>query len=240
MTDVARRPVVTIDGPAGAGKSTVSRTVAERLGFTYLDTGALYRAVALAAGDDGALASQVDGAPATQDLAGAVERRLADLARALPLAFSANGTRLAIGDRDVTAAIRRPEISQRASKISALPAVRAALLDVQRRIGAAGGVVAEGRDVGSVVFPDAEVKIFLTADVHERARRRTAELRERGVDADEEVVRREIESRDARDAAREAAPLVCPEGALVLDSSRLAVEAVVALVLDAVTTRQRS
>jgi CMP/dCMP kinase len=240
VIDVARRPVVTIDGPAGAGKSTVSRTVAERLGYTYLDTGALYRAVALAAGDDAALAARIDGAPATSDLAGEVEDRLAALARALPLAFSANGTRLAIGDRDVTDAIRSPEISQRASKISALPGVRAALLDVQRRIGAAGGVVAEGRDVGSVVFPDAEVKIFLTADVRERARRRAAELRARGVAAEDEAVQRDIESRDARDAAREAAPLVCPDGALVLDSSQLAVDAVVGLVLDAVSTRQRS
>ena len=237
---MARRPVVTIDGPAGAGKSTVSRTVADRLGFTYLDTGALYRAVALAAGDDAALAARIDDAAATQDLAGEIEHRLADLARVLPLAFSANGTKLAIGDRDVSGAIRAPEISQRASKISALPAVRAALLDVQRRIGAAGGVVAEGRDTGSVVFPDAEVKIFLTADVAERARRRAAELRARGIEADDAAVQREIESRDARDAAREAAPLTCPEGALVLDSSTLSVDAVTGLVLDAVTTRQRS
>ena len=239
-SDVPRRPVVTIDGPAGAGKSTVSRTVAERLGFTYLDTGALYRAVALAAGDDAALAARIDAAPATADLAGATEQHLAALARALPLAFSANGTKLAIGDRDVSVAIRAPEISQRASKISALPAIRAALLDVQRRIGAAGGVVAEGRDTGSVVFPDAEVKIFLTAEVAERARRRAAELRARGIDADDAAVQSEIESRDARDAAREAAPLTCPEGALVLDSSALPVDAVVRLVLDAVTTRQRS
>lgn len=150
---MARRPVVTIDGPAGAGKSTVSRTVADRLGFTYLDTGALYRAVALAAGDDAALAARIDDAAATQDLAGEVEHRLADLARALPLAFSANGTKLAIGDRDVSSAIRAPEISQRASKISALPAVRAALLDVQRRIGAAGGVVAEGATPAASYFP---------------------------------------------------------------------------------------
>jgi cytidylate kinase len=237
---MARRPVVTIDGPAGAGKSTVSRTVAERLGFTYLDTGALYRAVALAASDDAALAASIDDAAATHDLAGAIEQRLADLARGLPLAFTGDGTRLAIGDRDVSTAIRAPEISQRASKISALPAVRAALLDVQRRIGSSGGVVAEGRDTGSVIFPDAEVKIFLTADVSERARRRAAELRARGVDADDAAVQREIESRDARDQAREAAPLTCPEGALVLDSSTLAVDAVVGLVLDAVTTRQRS
>jgi len=237
---MARRPVVTIDGPAGAGKSTASRALAERLGFTYLDTGALYRAVALAAGDDAALAALIDGAADTQALAGAVETRLAELARGLLLEFSANGTRLAIGDRDVTAAIRSPEISQRASKISALPAVRTALLEVQRRIGAAGGVVAEGRDVGSVVFPDAEVKLFLTADVRERARRRAAELRARGIAAEDDQVQSEIESRDARDAGRESAPLVRPEGALIVDSSTLSAEQVVAFMLDAVTMRERS
>jgi cytidylate kinase len=237
---MARRPVVTIDGPAGAGKSTASRALAERLGFTYLDTGALYRAVALAASEDIALATRIDGCADMALLAGSDEARLAELARSVPIAFSANGTRLAIGDRDVTAEIRTPEISQRASKISALPAVRTALLDVQRRIGAAGGVVAEGRDVGSVVFPDAEVKIFLTADVSERARRRTAELRGRGIAADEEQVRRDIESRDARDAERAAAPLVCPEGALIVDSSTLSAEQVVAFMHDAVTMRERS
>jgi len=237
---MARRPVVTIDGPAGAGKSTASRALAAKLGFTYLDTGALYRAVALAAGDDPTLAARVDACADPAQLAHEDGTRLAELARTLPLTFSANGTRLEIAGRDVTAAIRSPEISQRASKISALPAVRTALLDVQRRIGAAGGVVAEGRDVGSVVFPDAEVKLFLTADVQERARRRTAELRGRGLTADEDQVRREIESRDARDAERAAAPLVCPEGALIVDSSTLTAEQVVAFMLDAVTMRERS
>ncbi|MEW6271230.1 MAG: (d)CMP kinase [Thermodesulfobacteriota bacterium] len=235
----ARRPVVTIDGPAGAGKSTVSRALAERLGFTYLDTGALYRAVALAAGDDPARARRIDatdsGAVSPDD-----EAALAALARALPLAFSDNGARLAIGGRDVTSAIRTPEISQRASKISALPAVRAALLEVQRRIGAAGGIVVEGRDAGSVVFPDAEVKFFLTADLAERGRRRAAELRARGIEADEEAVRRDIESRDARDAERAAAPLVRPEGALVVDTSGLSVEQVIQRLHDVVTTRDRS
>jgi cytidylate kinase len=237
---MARRPVVTIDGPAGAGKSTVSRALAERLGFTYLDTGALYRAVALAAGDDAALAARIDAAPDTAALAGEVEQRLAELARALPIVFSANGTRLAIAGRDVSAEIRTPEISQRASRISALPGVRAALLDLQRRIGAAGGVVAEGRDVGSVVFPDAEVKIFLTADLGERARRRGAELRARGVPAEDAAVQQDIRHRDERDAARAAAPLVCPPGALVVDSSQLSADEVVARMWEAVTTRERS
>ena len=237
---MARRPVVTIDGPAGAGKSTVSRALAERLGFTYLDTGALYRAVALAAGDDAALAARIDAAPDTAALAGEVEQRLGELARGLPIAFSANGTRLAIAGRDVSAEIRTPEISQRASRISALPGVRAALLDLQRRIGEGGGVVAEGRDVGSVVFPDAEVKIFLTADLGERARRRAAELRARGVPAEDAAVQQDIRHRDERDAERAAAPLVCPPGALVVDSSQLSADEVVARMWEAVTTRERS
>ncbi|HEY8517876.1 MAG TPA: (d)CMP kinase [Candidatus Binatia bacterium] len=235
----ARRPVVTIDGPAGAGKSTVSRALAARLGFTYLDTGALYRAVALAAGDDAERARRIDenevAAISADD-----EAALAALARSLPLAFSDNGTRLSIGDRDVSLAIRTPEISQRASKISALPAVRAALLDVQRRFGEAGGIVVEGRDAGSVVFPDAEVKFFLTADLAERARRRAAELRARGLEVDEEEVRRDIESRDARDAARAAAPLVCPQGAVVIDTSGLTIEQVVERLYGVVTMRDRS
>ncbi len=236
-----RRPVVTIDGPAGAGKSTVSRALAERLGFTYLDTGALYRAVALAAGDDDpALAERIDACADTAAIAAADEQALARLAASLPLRFSQNGTRLAIGGRDVSEAIRTPEISQRASKISALPAVRAALLDVQRRIGEAGGVVAEGRDVGSVVFPDAEIKIFLTADVAERARRRAAELRARGIPCTEEEVRSEIERRDARDAERAAAPLVCPPGAVVVDTSSRTAEQVLEHLVDLVTTRDRS
>jgi len=237
---MSRRPVVAIDGPAGAGKSTVSRALAARLGFTYLDTGALYRAVALAAGDDPALAARLDAAADTRDIAAADEQALAERARGLPLAFSEHGTRLAVGGRDVSAQIRTPEIGQRASKVSALPAVRAALLDVQRRMGAAGGVVAEGRDVGSVVFPDAEVKLFVTADVAERARRRAAELRARGISCDEEEVRREIESRDARDRERAAAPLVCPPDAVVVDTSARAIDEVVALLLDLVTTRDRS
>jgi CMP/dCMP kinase len=232
-----RRPVVTIDGPAGAGKSTTSQALAVRLGFTYLDTGAIYRALALACESDAGLVERLDGAAGPAAVARADRERIEALAARLPIEFDRLGKLVRLGGRDVTAAIRRPEIGQRASKISAVPEVRAALLGLQRKLGEMGGVVAEGRDVGSVVFPDAEVKFFLTADPAERARRRAAELHERGMVVDEHAVRAEIEERDSRDRSRAAAPLVCPPGAIVVDSSGLTVAEVVGRMVDAVTQR---
>lgn len=236
----ARPPVVTIDGPAGAGKSTVSRKLAERLGFTYLDTGAIYRAVALAVEAEAELAQRIDRAQPADALSDADEEAVRRFAAGLAIEFEDGGRRVRLAGRDVSDAIRRPEIGERASKISALPAVRSALLDLQRRLGAQGGVVAEGRDVGSVVFPHAEVKFFLTADAAERARRRTAELRGRGVQADIEAVQREIEARDARDSTRAVAPLVRPPDALLIDSSHSTVEEVVGRMVDAVTHGNRA
>lgn len=222
-----RRPVVTIDGPAGAGKSTVSRRIAERLGFTYLDTGALYRTVALAAVEDPEVGiTDAD--------------RLGRLVRGLDIRFGDGGTRVLLGGRDVTAEIRSPEISQAASKVSAIPAVREGLLEVQRRLGADGGVVVEGRDVGSVVFPDAEVKFYLTADVACRAQRRVDQLRESGVEVDFEATRREIEERDARDAGRAVAPLRRPEGAIEVDSGPLTAEQVIESMVAVVRSREGS
>ncbi len=235
-----RRPVVTIDGPAGAGKSTVSRALATRLGFTYLDTGAIYRAVALELGSREDLAGRVDAAQEAAAICAADQEALGRLAAALPLEFASGGTRVLLAGRDVSQELRTPQIGERASRVSAVPAVRAALLEVQRRIAAQGGVVAEGRDVGSVVFPDAEVKFFLTADSAERARRRTLELRERGVVASEAGVRAEIEARDERDSSRPVAPLRRPAGAIVIDSSTLSAQQVVALMAEAVSTRERS
>jgi cytidylate kinase len=191
--------VIAIDGPAGAGKSTVARAVADRLGFTYLDTGAMYRSVALAALERG-------GDPG-------------DLAPFLDIHL---GERVTLDGDDVTERIRRPEVSERASEVAARPEVRRAMVDKQRALMATGNWVAEGRDIGTVVAPDAAVKVFLTADEHERARRRAAEL-----GLDEDAVLADQRARDERDRTREASPLAPAPGAVELDTTGLTVDEVV-------------
>jgi cytidylate kinase len=191
--------VVAIDGPAGAGKSTVARGVAEALGFTYLDSGAMYRCVALAAAQRG------------------VEP--ADAARAIDLEL---GERVLLDGRDVTEEIRTAEVSEGASRAAADPTVRAAMVAKQRTLLARGNYVAEGRDIGTVVAPDAEVKVFLTASPEERARRRAAEL-----GADPGAVLAEQTLRDERDRTREHSPLEAARGAVEVDSTGLPVAEVV-------------
>lgn len=195
--------VVAIDGPAGAGKSTVARAVAAALGFTYLDTGAMYRCVGLAALERG-----VDPA---------------DVVDALRIEL---GERVRLDGRDVTEAIRTPAVADAASRAAADPRVREALVAQQRRIVADGDWVAEGRDIGTVVAPDAAVKVFLTASPHERARRRAAEL-----GADVATVLAEQTARDERDATRDHAPLVPAPDAVELDTTGLAFDEVVARVV---------
>jgi len=203
------RLVVAIDGPAGAGKSTTARLLAERLGYSLLDTGAIYRSVALMARQMGV---------AWDD-----EARLAPLVSHLEIDFHFEEgiNKVLVDGHDVTSAIRAPEISDGASRVSALPAVRAALLGLQRRLGEEGGVVVEGRDVGTVVFPRAGAKFFLTASPEERARRRTAELRASGRPADEQTVLAEILARDDRDTNRAVAPLRKAPDAVQIDSDSL-------------------
>lgn len=213
------RPVVAIDGPAGAGKTTVTRRVAERLGYTLVDTGALYRSVALAADRAGIGFDDEEGVGALAE----------GLAQRGDVKFeSENGTqRVMLAGDDVSAAIRTQRIAEGASKVSALPRVRAALLEMQRAAGRAGGVVLEGRDIGTVVFPDAEAKFFLTASVDVRARRRYEELVAKGVDADLDVIREEVKRRDARDTMRPVAPLKQATDAVLVDSSCLEIDEVV-------------
>ena len=213
-----RQPVVTIDGPAAAGKSTAAREVARRLGFTLIDTGALYRALAWAVKEAGVAA---DDAPAVGKV---LEKTTVDF----------EGGRVLVNGRDITAQLRTPELGMLTSRLTRLQVVRDKLTPLQRRLARAGGVVLEGRDTGSVVCPWAEVKFYLDADLDERARRRREELAATGLPADYETVKAEVTQRDRQDMERDLAPLVTPEGALVLDSTALSPEAVVERMLDAV------
>lgn len=227
---MTRLPVIAIDGPAGAGKSTAARLLADRLGYVLIDTGALYRAVALVARE--------------RDLPWSDGPALGALARGLVLRFGAGESErppLFVDGVDRSADIRAEDISQGASRVSAHPEVREALLGVQRAMGREGGVVMEGRDIGTVVFPDADVKVFLTASVDARAARRSEELVARGVQRDIDAVRREIEERDERDTHRAVAPLRRAADAVYLDTSALGLDAVVdrlaTLVADVVRAR---
>jgi cytidylate kinase len=204
--------VIAIDGPAGAGKSTAARALARRLGFFLLDTGAIYRSVALLAARAGLAFS--DGQP------------LGRLAESLAIRFDADG-RVFVDDEDVSAAIRTPEMSQGASTVSAHPAVRQALLGLQRKLAARGRCVVEGRDIGTVVLPWAPLKIFLTASAEVRAQRRYDELVAKGQTVDLAATLQEILVRDERDSTRATAPLKQADDAVLLDTSALDEPAVV-------------
>ncbi len=223
---VAGVPVIAIDGPSGAGKGTVSRAVARALGWTLLDSGALYRLVAYAGRADGV------------DLAD--ESALARIAEALDIRFESTeaGAEIVwLRGRDVTREIRTERAGSDASRVAALPMVRRALLDRQRRFARLPGLVADGRDMGSVVFPDAAVKIFLTASAEERARRRHKQLKEQGITANLAALSLEIAERDRRDATRAASPLVRSADAIVIDTSAMAVDAVVERILGIASER---
>jgi cytidylate kinase len=223
---LTRELIVAIDGPSGAGKSTLSKLLALALSYTNIDTGAMYRCIALAARRRG-----IDPAD---------EESLGRLGRSVRIEFirSNGGERVLLDGEDVSAAIRTPEISLLTSRISACLAVRQAMVELQRRMGKNGGVVLEGRDIGTVVFPDAEAKFFLAASARERGRRRYEELRARGLTVDLTQTIAEVEARDAADSAREHAPLVQAPDAVAIDSTVMTIDEVLEVMLDVVRKRR--
>jgi len=221
---VSRRgPCIAIDGPVGAGKSTIARLVAQGLGYTYIDSGAMYRALAWAARRDGIAA---DDQTRVSELVEEVRIRIRPRADGL--------NQVIVNGDDITSEIRSPDISQLASRLSAMPPVRRRMVALQQEMARDGCVVMEGRDIQTVVLPEAEVKIFLTASAEERARRRWEELRGRGREADLQHVLADIEARDARDTTRADSPLKPAPDAVHVDTDGLTIEQVVARVLDVV------
>lgn len=217
--------VIAIDGPAGSGKSTVARLVANRLGFSYLDTGAMYRAVTLAALERGV--DVRDG-----EALGALAR---SLRLTLEPAEQPNGqsqSRVVLDGRDVSSDIRSAAVTAAVSEVSAHPQVRVAMTSLQRSLAAGRNAVLEGRDIGTVVFPHADVKVFLTASAEERARRRRLQLLEQGIVAEPEDVRRDLERRDGYDSSRSAAPLRRADDAIEIDTSDLPIDDVVSRVCE--------
>ncbi|UHQ55301.1 MULTISPECIES: (d)CMP kinase [unclassified Microbulbifer] len=226
MTDTEQRPpVVAIDGPSGSGKGTIARLLAEQLGYSLLDSGALYRLTALAALEREADLSD--------------EATLTEIAANLDIRFELhNGDTAAILEgRDVSRDIRMERVSMAASKVAAMPGVRAALLQRQRDFRQSPGLVADGRDMGTTVFPDAPVKVFLTASAEERARRRFEQLREKGVSVSLRDLLEDIRARDARDMNREASPLAPAEDAVELDSTGVDIDGVLQQVMGLVRER---
>lgn len=211
--------IITMDGPAGSGKSTVSRLIADKLGLLYLDTGAMYRAVALQAARAGIDVSDGPG--------------LYAMCVRLDLRFTRNrhGVRVFIGKEDVSSDIRRPEMDMMASRVSAVGEVREAMTRLQREMGKSGGVVAEGRDMGTIVFPHADHKFFISASLEERAERRYQERLGRGESVSREEVKKELGKRDARDESRSIAPLRPAEDAVIIDTTLLSIKQVVEEVL---------
>lgn len=218
--------IIAIDGPSGAGKSTLSRLLAERLNYTNLNTGAMYRTVALA----------IKRAGLSLDDDEAIDK----LCHQLHIHFTnENGKEnVWLGDENVSTLIRGSEMSLLTSQVSALPVVRRAMVDLQREMAKHGGVVLEGRDIGSVVFPDAQVKFFLSASARERGMRRHEEFLSRGIDSDLEQTIAEVRQRDAADSSREHAPLIAADDAVVIDSTSMTIEQVLEKMLEVVQQRK--
>jgi cytidylate kinase len=219
--------IIAIDGPSGAGKSTLSKLLSQRLDYTHLDTGAMYRCVALAAMSQG-----ID--PGDQE-------RLGTLAQQLKIEFvhTPAGDLVLLDGQDVSTAIRTPAVSLLTSKVSAIPQVRGALVALQRRLGESGGVVLEGRDIGTVVFPQAQVKFFLSATAVERGQRRYDELIAKGTNVTLQQTISEVVARDLADSEREHAPLLQADDAVVIDSTHLSIDEVLAMMVRVVQMRRK-
>lgn len=202
--------IIAIDGPAGAGKSTTAKLLAEKLNYKYIDTGAMYRAVTLYALRNSIEPEQID--------------KLVNLVKAMDFRFENNGSKLFVNSENVSEAIRNPEVSSRVSEFSRIAEVREILVQKQREIGAEGGIVMEGRDITTAVFPNAELKIFLTADLDIRAYRRLIELKNKGLNINLDDVRDNLETRDMIDSSREVNPLMITEDSIVIDTTQLTIE----------------
>ncbi len=226
---MSSRIVVAIDGPAGAGKSTASRRIAKELGYVLLDTGALYRCVGLSA------QSVIDQPEEVSKIARAMAER-----GAIQFAPDGESQKVLLDGEDVSSEIRTQEVSTLASKVSAIAGVRDALLAMQRSVGKSGGVVVEGRDIGTVVFPDARAKFFLTASVEERARRRFEELKDKDPSVTQEHIEQEVRERDQRDSMRPVAPLKQAADAELVDSTALTQDQVVELIVQRVRALEAS
>lgn len=215
--------VIAIDGPAASGKSTTARIVAQRLGYTYIDTGAMYRAATLAVLRSGA---DPHDRSVVEQLAAGLSIRLERLPDA--------SLKVYLDDEDVSTEIRLPEVTALVSLVSSYPGVRVPIVDQQKRMGQKGGVVLDGRDIGTVVFPDADVKVFMVADIRARAERRRDELQKMGTDVSVEGLATDLAERDRFDSTRETSPLTCADDAIKIDTSSLSIEQQVERVLEIV------
>lgn len=220
-----KKVIIAIDGPAGSGKSTAAKNIAQYLGFTYLDTGAMYRAITFLALRQGI----VENIPAVIELA----RKIS-----LKLKFENNITRVFIDDEEVTSNIRTPEVNSKVSEISTIPEVRFELVKIQKKLGEEGNIVAEGRDVTTVVFSDADVKIYMTASVEERAKRRFKEFQEKKADITLEEVKENIEKRDKIDSGRSISPLKKADDAIEFDNTGLSINDELDILLNIVKEAQ--
>jgi cytidylate kinase len=223
-----RRLIIALDGPAGSGKSTTARLVAKRLGYTYLDTGAFYRALTLKVLDAGILPEDD---PGILQLAEATQIELQPFA---------DKNRIWLDGREVTNLIREPRVTNAVAPIAANPKVRAIMVEKQRAIGRNGGIVMEGRDIGTVVFPDADLKIFMQASLEARARRRQEELTAMGIARDFEMLKAEIAERDLKDSSRKHAPLIRAADAILLDTTQMTIEQQVDFIVRALEKKMQS